>query len=114
MVIRFAFYGRTTSRDPQTSRGWQLHRSTALIQPAGGQVVAEFFDRDTPRRTAWCFRRRGSVLLAELANPDRGWDAVVVGEPQRAFYGNQFGNTFPLFPRPRVDRPLPTVHEGLE
>jgi hypothetical protein len=22
---------------------------------------------------------------------------VVVGEPQRAFYGNQFGNTFPLF-----------------
>lgn len=27
----------------------------------------------------------------------RGFDAVVIGEPQRAFYGSQFGNTFPLF-----------------
>src|SRR3954464_2887749 len=24
-------------------------------------------------------------------------DAVVIGEPQRAFYGNQFGLTFPVF-----------------
>jgi hypothetical protein len=29
--------------------------------------------------------------------PERGFDAVVIGEPQRAFYGNQFGLTFPLF-----------------
>ena len=35
---------------------------------------------------------------ARLARPERGFDAVVVGgEPQRAFYGNQFGNTFPVF-----------------
>jgi hypothetical protein len=32
-----------------------------------------------------------------LKNPNRDFDAVVIGEPQREFYGNQFGNTFPLF-----------------
>jgi site-specific DNA recombinase len=32
-----------------------------------------------------------------LKDPARGFDAVVIGEPQRAFYGNQFGLTFPLF-----------------
>jgi hypothetical protein len=26
-----------------------------------------------------------------------GFDAVVIGEPQRAFYGNQFGMIFPVF-----------------
>jgi hypothetical protein len=29
--------------------------------------------------------------------PHRGFDAVVVGEPHRAFYGNQYSLTFPLF-----------------
>jgi len=32
-----------------------------------------------------------------LKDPNRGFEAVVIGEPQREFYGNQFGNTFPLF-----------------
>jgi DNA invertase Pin-like site-specific DNA recombinase len=33
----------------------------------------------------------------------------VVGEPQRAFYGNQFGNTFPLFEHYRVPMWVPEV-----
>ncbi|MGW4370476.1 recombinase family protein, partial [Nocardia takedensis] len=36
-------------------------------------------------------------MLERLRDPDRGFDAVVIGEPQRAFYGNQFGLTFPVF-----------------
>ena len=42
-------------------------------------------------------RPRVTVLLAELKNPDREFDAVVIGESHRAFYGNQYGLTFPLF-----------------
>jgi hypothetical protein len=30
-----------------------------------------------------------SQLLQALRDPMRGFDAVVIGEPQRAFYGNQ-------------------------
>lgn len=35
------------------------------------------------------------IRFAFAGRPDRGFDAVVIGEPQRAFYGNQFGLTFP-------------------
>ena len=48
-------------------------------------------------------------MLAALADPNRGFDAVVVGEPQRAFYGNQFGNTYPLFEHYGVPLWVPEV-----
>jgi hypothetical protein len=34
--------------------------------------------------------RARASLLAPLADPDRGWDAVVIGEYERAFYGSQY------------------------
>jgi hypothetical protein len=45
---------------------------------------------------AGCCRGR-AALVAELAGPDRGWDAVVVGEYERAFYGGQYAAMAPLF-----------------
>ena len=58
-------------------------------------------------------------MVTALADPDRGFDAVVVGEPQRAFYGNQFGNTFPLFEHfgvplwvPEVGGPIDPANEA--
>jgi hypothetical protein len=59
---------------------------------------------DPPQR-----RPEASRLLAALADPDRGFEAVVVGEPQRAFYGNQFGNAFPLFTHYGVPLWVPEV-----
>ena len=38
-----------------------------------------------------------------------GFEGVVVGEPQRAFYGNQFGKTFPLFAHYGVPLWVPEV-----
>jgi hypothetical protein len=32
-----------------------------------------------------------------MADPDRGWDAVVIGEYERAFYGGQYASMAPLF-----------------
>jgi site-specific DNA recombinase len=84
-------------QDPESSRAWQLTRSRALIEPRDGQVVAEFFDVDRSRSIPWQRRPRATVLLAELKNPVRDFDAVVIAEPHRAFYGNQYGLTFPLF-----------------
>jgi hypothetical protein len=37
-VERFAFYGRVSTedqQDPESSKGWQLARSQALIEPHG-------------------------------------------------------------------------------
>jgi hypothetical protein len=33
---------------------------------------------------------------ASLADPDRGWDAIVVGVYERAFYGSQYALMAPL------------------
>ena len=99
-AMRFAFWGRVSTEDHQdsaSSRAWQLTRGRSLIEPHSGQVVAEFFDVDRSRSIPPQRRPQAQALLAALADKSRGFEAVVVGEPQRAFYGNQFGNTFPLF-----------------
>lgn len=98
-MIRFAFAGRVSTedqQDPNASRNWQLGRAKALIDHHG-HIVAEFFDVGQSRSIPWKRRPQAARLLDMLARPDRGFDAVVIGEPQRAFYGNQFGLTFPVF-----------------
>ena len=54
-----------------------------------GRIVAEFFDIGQSRMLAWPRRPRAAALAAALADPDRGWEAIVVGEYERAFYGGQ-------------------------
>jgi site-specific DNA recombinase len=44
-----------------------------------------------------------------LREPNRRVDKVVVGEPQRAFYGNQFNLTFPIFDHLGVQLWVPEV-----
>ena len=39
----------------------------------------------------------GDRAARRAQEPDRGFDVVVIGEPHRAFYGNHYGLTFPLF-----------------
>src|SRR5580693_1755347 len=50
-----------------------------------------------------------TALLAELRNPKRDFEAVVIGEPHRAFYGNQYGLTIPLFAHYGVPLWVPEV-----
>jgi site-specific DNA recombinase len=38
-----------------------------------------------------------ACLVAALADPDRGWEAIVIGEYERAFYGGQYASMTPLF-----------------
>ncbi|GAC1602031.1 MAG: recombinase family protein [Acidimicrobiales bacterium] len=103
---RFAFYGRVSTedqQDPASSRNWQLARSRQTIEPVDGVIVEEFFDIGQSRSLPWKRRPEAARLLATFSSSARTFDAVVVGEPQRAFYGNQFGLTFPVF-----------VHYGIE
>jgi DNA invertase Pin-like site-specific DNA recombinase len=91
-----AFYGRCSTeehQDPDTSRAWQLRNAHTF----GGTVVAEYFDVGQSRSVPWERRTQAARLLGELKNPDRGWDAVVVGEGTRCWFGNQFSLTAPRF-----------------
>ena len=90
--VRFAFYGRTSTadyQDPVSSRAWQVEIAKSVI--AGrGEVVVEFFDVGWSREVAWERRPRAAALLAAARDPRRPFDAVVVGEFERAFSARQF------------------------
>ena len=69
----------------------------------------EFFDIGQSRSLPWKRRPEASRLLDAFRDEDRGFDGVVIGEPQRAFYGNQFGLTFPVFVHYDVELWVPEV-----
>jgi len=97
--MKFALYARCSTEDlqsPEDSLAWQRARAEAIL-PADGEIVRDYFDRGTSRSLPWLRRPEASRLLADLKDPARGFDAVVIGEPAHAFYGGQFGLTFPLF-----------------
>ena len=97
--LRFAFYGRVSTedrQDPVTSLARQRAQAEALVR-GHGRMVAEFLDTGQSRTVAWARRPQAAVPGAVLADPGRGWDAVAVGEYERAPYGSQYGLTAPLF-----------------
>ena len=93
------FYGRVSTedwQDPVTSRARQREQAGALVR-GHGVIVAEFFDAGQSRTVAWGRCPEAGALVALLADPGRGWDAIVVGEYERAFYGSQYAAMAPLF-----------------
>jgi len=97
--LRFVFYGRVSTedwQDPVTSRARQREQAGALIR-GHGVIVAEFFDAGQSRTVAWGRRPEAAALVAQLADPGRGWDAIVIGEYERAFSGSQYAAMAPLF-----------------
>ena len=49
--------------------------------------MEEFLDIGQSRTLVWSRRPQAAALVAALADPDRGWDAIVIGEYERAFCG---------------------------
>jgi site-specific DNA recombinase len=98
-ALRFAFYGRVSTedwQDPVMSQARQREQAEALVR-GHGAIVAEFFDEGESRSVAWGRRPQAAALVALLADARRGWDAIVVGEYERAFYGSQYASMAPLF-----------------
>lgn len=87
--LRFAFYGRVSTedwQDPVTSRARQLQQA-AMLTAGHGIIVAEFFDIGESRELPWARRPQAAALVAQLADPERGWDAIVIGEYERRSTG---------------------------
>ncbi|MGH3423018.1 MAG: recombinase family protein, partial [Streptosporangiaceae bacterium] len=83
-------------QDPVTSQARQREQAEMLVR-GHGVIVAEFCDVGESRTVASGRRPQAAALVAHLADLDRGWDAVVVGEYERAFYGSQYAAMAPLF-----------------
>src|SRR5438067_2661347 len=112
MTVDFAAYLRTSTEDnqaPEDSRRWQLSLAEQLINPGGGRIVAVYHDIDVSRSVPWSRRPEASRLLADVADSSRGWNALVIAEPQRAFSGAQFQLAFPVLSHYGVDLWVPEV-----
>jgi hypothetical protein len=111
--LRFAFYGRVSTedwQDPVTSRARQLQQAIMLVAGRGyrGGVLRRGGERALP----WARRPQAAALVVQLADPDRGWDAIVIGEYERAFYGNQYASMAPLFEHYGIGLWMPEVGGG--
>jgi len=109
--LRFAFYGRVSTedwQDPVTSRARQLQQAVMLVS-GRGVIVADFFDAGQSRTLPWARRPQAAALVGQLADPDRGWDAIVIGEYERAFYGSQYALMPPLFEHYGIGLWMPEV-----
>ena len=101
-----AFYARVSTEDrqsPADSIAWQRSVASGLLEPHGGEIVADYLDVGVSRSLPWSRRPEAARLLEDCTRRDRGFTAVVIGEPQRAFAGAQFSLTFPVL-----------VHHGVE
>jgi len=97
-ILACAAYIRTSTDDqqsPEDSKRWQLDTASRLVANAGGVIVATYHDIDITRELPWSRRPEAARLLSDAANPHRGWTALVIAEPQRAFSGGQFNLVFP-------------------
>ncbi|WP_235022925.1 recombinase family protein [Amycolatopsis alkalitolerans] len=107
-----AFYGRCSTednQDPETSHGWQVNNAQKFVEPLGGRIAADYFDVGQSRSVPWERRGEAGRLLAALKDPARGWDAVVVGEGTRCWFGNQFSLIAPKFAAYGVDLWVPEL-----
>ena len=108
-----AFYGRCSTednQDPKTSRGWQLenarevHRAAAAVRSSKSSSTSG--SRDPCRGSGG---RQDARLLAALKDPGRSWNAVVVGEGTRCWFGNQFSLIAPRFEAYGVELWIPEL-----
>nr|WP_246016806.1 recombinase family protein [Micromonospora pisi] len=96
-------------QDQVTSRHWQLDCASELVS-GHGAIVAEYFDVGCSRRRTWRGRPQSAALLAALGDPYRGFDAIVVGEYERAFSAGQLLDLVPLLEQHGVQLWLPETN----
>jgi site-specific DNA recombinase len=122
-LLRFAFYGRYSTEDRQNpttllrvaawpGRG-DRHRGRA-------RITEEFFDEGQSRTRSWHLRPEAARLIEAIKDPNRNFDAIVLGSYERAFYDNQASLILPPLEkhgvaqwRPEVGGPVTAGHDEL-
>ena len=109
--VSFAFYGRISTeelQDPASARRMQMDAAQRLIG-VHGEIVEEYFDIGESRSRPWKQRPEALRLLNDIANPERRWQAIVVGAADRAWHGNQFSQMQPAFEAHGIELWIPEI-----
>ncbi|MGH3450238.1 MAG: recombinase family protein, partial [Haloechinothrix sp.] len=93
--------------------GWQREVAEDVVT-GHGVIVSEFFDAGCSRRLEWADRPQAAALLAEVQGTDCRFDAIVVGEYERAFCGDQYQRIAPWLRRHGLQVWLPEAHGPIE
>ncbi|MGD7708061.1 recombinase family protein [Microlunatus sp. Y2014] len=112
--LRLALYARCSTEDlqsPEDSLNWQRRAATAFIARIDpeAQIVATYFDVGQSRSLPWRRRVEAQRLLRDLDDPNRAWDAIVVGEGKRCWYGSQFAEVAPVAEHRGVTLYIPEI-----
>ncbi len=106
-------YQRRTTKIERRCVGGSA-RPQATSSPVAARSWPSSSTSDTPGVGHGTPGRKRATLLAALADPNRGFDAIVVGEYERAFYGNQLLQLAPLFEQHGVQLWLPEVDGAVD
>lgn len=93
--LRFVFYGRTTTPVPAKSpeamgeQERQLAIAQALVGDSGS-IAISYFDTRSHRFSTWRHRPKARRILTALSNPNRGFDAIVVGDTRAVMSVQEF------------------------
>jgi site-specific DNA recombinase len=98
-------------QDPESSLARQLGQAEALVR-SHRRIVTRSFDSGQSRTVARGRRPQAAEVTAGLADPDRGWDAIVVWEYERAFYGSQYAMVAPLLQHYGIQLWMPEAAAG--
>ncbi|MGC5054347.1 recombinase family protein [Micromonospora sp. DT48] len=114
--LRFAFYGRISTADYQdaaSSRAWQLDSAHRTITYQG-KIVAEYFDIGCSRRVPWHARPQAAALLTAATGQCRMFDAVIIGEYERAFHGDQLTHVAAMLAAHEIQLWLPETRGPID
>jgi hypothetical protein len=115
--MKFAFYGQAITTDWRTARpihAQQLADATGRIARRGGQIVADYFDVYPDGRRPWRHRRQAHQLLHAIEDPQRGFDAIVIGDTGSALTPAEYDDLLALCGEYGVQLWLPEVDEPVD
>ena len=84
---RLVLLARTSTdehQSPEDSLRWQREAAENLIR-GRAVIVDTAHDADVSRSLPWQRRPAAGKLIDAMADPDRGWEGVVIAEAARAF-----------------------------
>ena len=115
--MNFAFYGQAITIGRRAARpihAQQLADATARVSRHDGTIIADYFDVYPDRLRAWRHRRQAARLLKAIEDPNRTFDALVIGDTGTALTAMQYQDLLALCTACEVRLWLPEVGEAVD
>lgn len=110
--MNFAFYGKAITTDPQQARTIHDRKSRTpppASPPSADASFATFLDTYPDRHRTRRHRRHAARLLTALADPRRGFDAIIISDTRTALSPYQYDLVLSLCTQHGVQLWLPEI-----